>query len=311
MNFIAFLAGLLLERLLAGQLGLREPRWLAAYVRGSVELTSRAGTGAAAVAVVCALLPGLAISVATSVATTAVHDVATLVHGVSGRGHGLLQLLVAAVVLFFSLGPRDLKQEVREYRAALARDDRVAAERVAAEILEHDAGQRQGPQLASVGEAVFVQANNRLFGVLFWFAVLGPFGALGFRLTDLMRREAILCAGRPGAAASAAATSRICQRLHGVLAFVPARLVALSYGVAGSFEESFTGWRGYLAAESDHFFDANDRLLLHAGRGALGGRWEASDEEGERAGAAVALTEAAFYVWLAGFALLTLVAWIA
>ena len=51
------------------------------------------------------------------------------------------------------------------------------------------------------------------------------------------------------------------QRIHGVIAFVPARLLALTYGIAGSFEESFSGWRSYLAAESDHFFDADLELI--------------------------------------------------
>lgn len=76
-----------------------------------------------------------------------------------------------------------------------------------------------------------MQANNRLFGVLFWFVILGPFGAL---------------------------------------AVLPARALALTYGVAGSFGESLSGWRSYLASESDPVFDANERLLVHAGRGALG-----------------------------------------
>jgi len=150
-----------------------------------------------------------------------------------------------------------------------------------------------------------VQANNRLFGVMFWFALLGPVGALAFRLTDLMRREGLARAAEPGGEARA----ELCQRLHGVLAFLPARLVALSYGVAGSFEESFSGWRRYLAGETGHFFDANDRLLVHAGIGALGSRWDGTPDDSERARAAFALTEAAFYVWLAGFALLTLISW--
>ena len=294
MNFIAFLVGLLLERLLSARLGVREPDWLLGYVRSALRSVSRHAATEVPLAVLAALAPGVLIALLTAVPPVAQHPI--------------LRMAIAAVVLFFSLGPRDLRQEVHAYRAALAAGDAAAASRVAAEILEHDAGQREGPGLESVAEAVLVQANNRLFGVLFWFALTGPAGALTFRITDLIRREAIVRAARRDAAPRAARVGRLSQRVHGALAFLPARLLALSYGVAGSFEESFTGWRRYLDGESGHFFDANDRLLVHAGTGALGARWEGAIGEGERAGAALALTEAAFYVWLAVFALLTVAA---
>ena len=296
MNFIAFLVGLLIERLMASHLHVRESAWLTAYVRAALRAVARSAATALPVALLAAFLPGVLVEVLLRSSPVAAHPV--------------LRILIAAVVLFFALGPRDLKQQVNEYQRALAEGDAPRAATLAAEILGHDALQRQGPPLESVAAAVFVQANNRLFGVLFWFALAGPLGALGFRITDLMRREALRRCERPDSPPAAAAVGQLCQRLHGVIAFVPARLLALSYGVAGSFEESFTGWRGYLAAESDHFFDANDRLLLHAGQGALGARWEGAASEAERAGAALGLTEAAFYVWLAVFALLTVPAWI-
>ena len=296
MNFIALLVGLGIERLMSARLGIREPGWLTGYVRSALRASARYPLLSILLAVLAALAPGLVVAALLALPAVAAHPV--------------LRVLIAAVVLFFSLGPRDLKQEVNEYRVALENGDAARARALAAEILDHDAGQRQGPPLGSVAEAVFVQANNRLFGVLFWFALAGPLGALTFRVSDLLRREAIATAERPAAAPGAERLSELCQRLHGVIAFVPARLLALSYGVAGSFEESFTGWRGYLAAESDHFFDANDKLLLHAGQGALGARWEGAANESERTGAALALTEAAFYVWLAVFALMTVPAWI-
>jgi len=297
MNFIAFLVALAAERILAAHLKVRDPTWLLGYVRAALRLIARGGAGAPVVAVIAALVPGLI--------------AAALVSLPAAAAHPIIRILIAAVVLFFALGPRELNHEIAAYRAACASGDEASARRLAAEVLEHDAGQRSGPALGSLAEAVFVQANNRLFGVMFWFALLGPAGALTFRVTDLLRREALGQAACDGAPAGAGAIGALAQRLHGVLAFVPARLLALSYGVAGSFEESFTGWRRYLREESDHFFDANDRLLVHAGEGALGARWEGAHDEAERAQAAVWLVQASLFVWLAVFALLTVPAWIA
>ena len=52
---------------------------------------------------------------------------------------------------------------------------------------------------AAVEAAVCVQANNRLFAVVFWFVVLGPLGPLAawaYRVTDLVRRRAVFNAAR-------------------------------------------------------------------------------------------------------------------
>lgn len=298
MNFLALVVALGVERLLSARLHVREPGWLLAYVRGALRRIGRAADPArVAFVVIAAVLPGLAIALAMA--------------GLDAVLHGLAWLAFAALVLFYALGPRDLRAEVQDYRAAVARGDASTALRVASEILEHDARQRRGPGFDSVAEAVFVQANNRLFGVVFWFALLGPFGAAVYRVSDLLRREALVHAERVDAAPTAAAVALDCQRVHGVLSWAPARLLALTYGLAGSFEESFTGWRRYLESESDHFFDANDRLLVHAGRGALGGRWAEAPDESERARRALALVEVAFYAWLAALAGLTLLAWVA
>lgn len=298
MSFIALLVALGLERLFSEQLHVREPAWLIGYVRAALRRISAAGADARLpLALLSALLPGVAVVLVALALGTFLY--------------GVFRVAFAASVLFFALGPRDLAQEVDEYSAALARGDAATADARANEILGHDARQRRGPALESVGEAVFVQANNRLFGVVFWFVVAGPFGALVFRVTDLLRREALQRAERADASPNAAAVALSTQQLHGVLAWVPARLLALTYGVVGSFEESFAGWRAYLASESDHFFDANDRLLVHAGRGALGTRWSEVGDEGERARRALTLAKGAFLVWLAVVAALTLVAQLA
>ncbi len=296
MNFVALLAALVAERFLSRHAGVREPVWLIAYVRRALRGVGRDPHRREALAALAALLPSLVFLLLASIAGL--------------HRNAVAEVVLSAVVLVFCLGPRDLRREVMEFRAAMAAGDTQGAGRLAAEILEHDAAQRAGESLSSVAEAVFVQANNRLFGVLFWFALAGPAGALAFRVSDLLRREALVRARRADAPAEVAQITHQCQRVHGVIAFLPARLLALTYGIAGSFEESFRGWRGYLATEADHFFDANDRLLVYAGRGALGARWDEALDEPERARLALSLADGALYVWVVLIALATLVGWL-
>lgn len=297
MKLLALLLALAAERLWSAQSQVREPGWLVAYVRGALRWAARRGASRVVALVVAAAAPALVVALAIGAFDDAVG--------------GLVWLAFAGLVLFYALGPRDLDREVHEWLGAVQLGDAPAAARLRAEILEHDAAQRTGPALDSVAEAVFVQANNRLFGVVFWFVLLGPFGAVLFRLGDQLRREALLRAERADAPPEAAALAAEAQRVHGVLAWAPSRLLALTYGLAGSFEESFAGWRAYLRDESDHFFDANDRLLVLAGRGALGARWHDAPDEEERTRRAMRLVRNAFYAWLAVLGALTLVAWLA
>ena len=106
-----------------------------------------------------------------------------------------------------------------------------------------------------------------MFGVLFWFVLLGPTGlgpvaAWLFRASDLLRRAAI------ADAAALPAVAGCFERIHFVLAWLPARLVALSYALAGSFEEARREMgRGVDAV--GRMMERNDLLLVLAGRGAL------------------------------------------
>ena len=136
--------------------------------------------------------------------------------------------------------------------------------------------------------------------------VAGPAAAVLFRVTDVLRRAAIREALEHGAGTGDAVIA-VLQRVHGALAWAPARLLAISFGVAGSFDDAFRGWRSYLAAEGDEFFEANDLLLVHAGQGALAASFTSSADEATRTELALTLVRRSLYVWIAAFAVLGLV----
>ena len=110
--------------------------------------------------------------------------------------YGLPYLAFAVLMLMFSLGPRDLEDEVEEYIEALHVGDTQRADRIAKELLETDAPRESRKRKMAIEEAIFVQSNNRLFGVLLWFMLLGPAGAWLFRVSDMCRRRAMYEAGR-------------------------------------------------------------------------------------------------------------------
>ena len=302
MTLIALLLGLLLERLLTHALRLREPRWFDRYLDWALaRFRDLRGGRALALTIVLVLLPVLPVALIAWV----FHDLLL----------GVVYVAFAALVLVFSLGPRDLKDEVDDYLEALERGDRQAAERVAREIMEHDAAQRTGTAPDTLEDAIFVQTNNRVFGVAFWFMVLGPAGAWLFRVSDLMRRRAVFeYRGRADSSVMVPAFVDALQTVHGVLAWAPARLLALGYALAGSFEQALDEWRRSVQAAGARFFDTNDHLLAGVGRGALNVEIEPAEflalPDGRRIEACMRLISRALLIWLVFLAALVLIGWV-
>jgi len=253
-SVLALLLALALERGLTHLFHLREPRWLDGYCDGVARMLSGSPRGLAAVgAVLALLLPVLPVAVAD--------------RALGSHLFGLPQLALAVLVLLLSFGPRDLRDEVDDYVDALGRGDRDAADRRAKELLEGDAAGRGAGRREAVEEAIFVQANNRIFGVIFWFMLIGPAGAWLFRVSDLMRRRAAFETARRGGGAEP--TGGATALLHGLLAWIPARLAAASYALAGGFEDAIGNWRIAVDRASKGLLDRTEDLLARVGKGSL------------------------------------------
>jgi AmpE protein len=258
MNLVALFLALALERAATQLFQLREPRWFDTYVEWTLaRFRHLRGPPLIVVTILLVLLP--------------VVPVALVAALFSGTLLDLPYLAFATFVLVFSLGPRDLKREVDDYVAALASDDRTTAANVAQEIMEHDAAQRTADAPATLEDAIFAQANNRLFGVALWFMATGPAGAWLFRVSDLLRRRAVFEYRERAADPSAVPPFvAVLQGIHGVLAWVPARILALGFALAGDFDRARQAWRTYARSQTARFFDINDHLLATVGRAALG-----------------------------------------
>lgn len=296
MNLLALLFALVCERGLTHWLGLREAHWLDHYTdRAGAWLSQWRGASLLLASIAAVMFPVLPVA---------------LLSGALGSGLlGLPQFALAVFVLLFSFGPRDLKDEVDDYVAARERGDAEAAAACARVLQEGDTNRHAHSAREALEEAVFVQANNRIFGVVFWFMVLGPAGAWLFRVSDLLRRRAAFEARRAGREADGDTFSAALAKIHGVLAWVPARLSALSYALAGSFEDGVGNWKAAVDGAGGGVLDRNEELLARVGCGSLqpslaGVAPDALDLATARG--AMRIVERALWIWLVAVALLVL-----
>ena len=241
---------------------------------------------------------------------------------------GLPVFLLAVAVLFLSLGPVNLLRQTRDYLQA-DEDDAESAGRLAlATEISGSHSEDLEEANADVRDAVLAQANDRLFGVLFWFMLLGPAGALLYRMTVEAHDRSAPVDNESGyedapavdeeAGVSLAETlargsfAESAERLHGILAWIPARLLVLAYALTGSFEDTLVAWREQLDRAGASLHDNTLGVLLAAGRGAL--RLEPG-QSGPRCSfdcvrSALKLVERSLVVWVVLLALMTLVGWV-
>ena len=153
---------------------------------------------------------------------------------------GLPGFLFSLAVLFYCWGPRDLDVDV----AAIVDADDATQRSVAIQRLAGDGAPIPQDQSALVA-SVFEGALSRWFGVLFWFLVLGPFGAVLYRFAHLGSQPAAT-AHLPVDHADAY------RRLALILDWPVAQLMTLALALAGNFDAVFSAWRDWHAAQRAH-----------------------------------------------------------
>lgn len=166
-----------------------------------------------------------------------------------------LAVLVGAALLFASLGGHCLVENIESIGAMLERGDQEGARLLGNEVLAQPLDSDGDQLTAEIAEGLLVEANEQLYGVLFWFILLGPAGALLFRLSGALRRVV----PRDGELVAWS------LQFHWLLAWVPARLSALGYALAGSFGHATEHWSGHWQGATD----SNRATLISSGMGAL------------------------------------------
>ena len=284
MNLIALLIGLLIERLATQLFRWRRMRWLDRIVDLGFRQADRVANWPS-------LIPVILLALALILPVFGV--IFSLGRTDDGTSRVLADLLLSIVVLLFSLGPRDIGEEIDEYCRALEAEDDEQIQHATKAIVEGDVPDDERERIRRVEEAVCIQANNRLFAVVFWFMVLGPLAAWAYRVTDLIRRRAVFTAARDEESAVNAAQIRdAAVMLHGWLAWIPARLTAVGYATAGNFDEALAALRAPSAERDASTSERSEHLLARVGVAALSIQDEPDETATERGirGAAAAKT---------------------
>ncbi len=209
-----------------------------------------------------------------------------------GSLYGLFELLFGLIIFAYCLGPKDINRQINRYLLARENGDEDAAMAEATEIMQKPAPSDPDQQTVEVMRAVLHESNDRVFAVIFWFVILGPLGAVLYRLTTHTMRTTEYEYLREAA-----------KQLQAILAWAPAHLVAIGYALTGDYEGAKHEFSNKV--RQNDLSDCNYHTLITAGQGAI--KDCSSTDETACVRSARALVLRTLVVWLAAVAMLTLI----
>lgn len=168
--------------------------------------------------------------------------------------------VVDTVVLYVAVGRRSLAEHALPVAVALDAGDLEGARQAVGRMVSRDTEALDASRVAAAAtESVLENGHDAVFGALFWFLLLGAPGVLAFRLANTLdamwgyRTSRYL---RFGWAAA---------RIDDVLGYVPARLTAFTYALAGDYVSARRCW----TLQARLWDSPNAGPVMAAGAGAL------------------------------------------
>lgn len=147
----------------------------------------------------------------------------------------LLTLFLGVAVLLFCLGASPLQAKLDAYLSA---DETKAAETeqdLKGFMQEAGVNMDEG-FFRAVTKLEFWQCHERFFAIVFWFLILGPIGAILYRMVSWFHDNAL-----HGVSMYPKQAEHMTW-LHGWVALLPSRVVSLTYTLVGNFMASFDTW---------------------------------------------------------------------
>ncbi len=176
------------------------------------------------------------------------------------------ELLVSVAVLFLTLGFRQFSHPFTEIQTALDAGNLPQARLTLGNWMSETypdfvADKLSAGEVARYAiERALMLSHRHVFGVFFWYVLLGPTGAVLYRLAHYTAR--IWSREEQGEFGAFA------QRAFEFIDWVPVRLTAIGFAIVGNFEDAMYGWRNY----ASRWRDPLAGVVLAAGGGALGVR---------------------------------------
>lgn len=231
---------------------------------------------------------------------------ALVAHFIQAWFYTLAGLAFAILMLFYTFGPRELESD---FEAVLKEDDPARAVAAAAHLRSVPDGAPRAFTAPELVEAGVTASLRRRFGVLFWFFLLGPAGALGYRLAWVTASADEALDPR---------TRHAARRFALALDWIPAHLMVLAMALVSNFDAVIGAWRAWHGQPGRSGWEFDPDFLGAVARSGVDADIRAGDgpsmstlDPVSELADARRLMLRVLIVWLAVVALIVLAGWIA
>lgn len=184
-----------------------------------------------------------------------------VIHYLLAEIHAVLGLFFAMFILYFTLRFSLFGHRAEQIIAALRNRNLDEARQIFSQWETAEADNYSSAELARVSiETTLKRAHYGLFGPIFWFVVLGPAGAVLYRLAHLLKLEWHPEQETP--------FNKFARKAFEWLDWLPIRITAGSFAIVGDFEDAVYCWR----MQAPTWPDKALGVVLASGAGALGVR---------------------------------------
>lgn len=215
----------------------------------------------------------------------------------------LFGFVFSVVVLIYCLGPKDLHEVAHMFIDASEREDKETAFSYATQLLNGPVPDEKPKLIAAINRTLFISTNERLLAVFFWFLILGPIGAVFYRLSHVLAKSQV-----QSEEIDEDQFYESTRMLYAILNWIPVYLTCLCYGITGNFIDALTRWKQHRPKDILDP-DAYDDLLLNTGLGALTIDPEDEDLGLESTRRVLQLSRHSILAYLTIIAIMTLAGW--
>ncbi len=203
----------------------------------------------------------------------------------------LPSFIFGIIIFIYCLGPACLSSDIEAYIHARTSGDEDEALHYAGSITDSAASASPDQQISDVTRAILYIANERIFATIFWFVMLGPFGAMLYRLISELSKHFDLDE-----------LAEFSDYIHSIMAWIPARLLAAGYALIGNFDSAYHAYKD--RTHTTNSSQGNNEVLVSTGLGAMQNLQ--ADNELASIYAARTLVMRAIIVWISILAIMTL-----
>ena len=175
--------------------------------------------------------------------------------------HWTLSFLFSFIVLFYCLKPNEFNEKIDDFKFIIDKEigveDKDLIKTLAKEININKLSQKD---IYLISKNLFYGSTRNIFSIIFWFLLLGPGGALGYKVLDYF---------------SFTKDIRIDQKSRndikdvlGLMEFIPIRLTSLAFAIVGNFESSLLIWKKHKADRSN-IYESNIDLVNNIGNSSV------------------------------------------